>query len=501
MSLKKLALLSARVTQVPAQIDRTIAPLSTRRLNSEKRPSTALRNPNHDQIESDAGRPQPNHRNTMNDRRVANWRLGLIVLLLLAIFAVPLPTRAASTPTPAAFVPPLPDESALTDPSFARPGYENISIPFALKTRYLLALNVDWPTGKINGHARILFVNSTPDTLNKLVLRLYPNHPATPATGTPLAHLRMRIQTLTLNNQAVKWTIDDAYQSTLTIPLTTALPPGGSVQIDTTYSVSYPAPTDELDGLETFPMLAVYQAGAWRDDISTKGLDYIFSETALYAVTLRVQNNVALYAVGHTLTDPQPEDQHVTYHIVTGPVRDFVYTLTKNWGNIPTKADNIQIEVRFKGDPISAQEEADIAAQSMAYYDSHVGPYPYAKLTYLVLSFQSGGIQYPTLLYVDNQRDTNYRRFSTAHEIAHEWFYGFLGNDPLRHAWLDESTAQISLYLFFYDVYGAIVAEAEWTHILFCSDQAGNTHAVDTPATERQRQGQRQQGMSRPVLK
>jgi hypothetical protein len=404
----------------------------------------------------------------------------LILILLTALPSV----QAASTPTPTSLFPALPDQSALTDPSFARPGYENISTPFATKTRYLLALDVDWPNGKISGQARILFVNSTPDMLTNLVLRLYPNHPATPATGTPLAHLRMKVQTLTVDNQPVKWTVSDAYQTKLTIPLTTPLPPGGSAQIDSTYTVAYPPPTDELDGLETFPMLAVYQGGqggGWRDDISTKGLDYIFSETALYAVTLRAPNNVALYTVGHTVTDPNPDNQHVTYHIVTGPVRDFVYTLTKNWGNIPGKAGDIQIDVRFKGDPVAAQEEADIAAQSTSYYDTHFGPYPYGKLTYLVLSFSSGGIQYPTLLYVDNARDTNYRRFITAHEVAHEWFYGILGNDPLRHAWLGESTAQISLYLFFYDTYGATAAEAEWTHILFWSEQAGGGHAVDTP--------------------
>lgn len=407
-------------------------------------------------------------------------RLLLIGLVALLLIGVDRPAAATAIST----LPALPDETAFTDTSFARPGFEFISTPFLSRTRYLLALDVDWPNGKINGQARVLFVNRTPDTLKAILLRLYPNHPVTPATGTPLAHLRMTIRTLTLNGQPVSWTVGDRYQTTLTVPLTTPLPPGGTVQIDTTYTVIYPPPADQLDGLETFPMLAVYQDGGWRTDISTKGLDYIFSETALYAVTLRAPNNVALYAVGHVSTSADTDGQHVIYQIVTGPVRDFVYTLTRNWGNIPTQAGPIAVDVRYKGDPALAQEEATIAAQAMIYYDAHFGPYPYAKLTYLVLGFPSGGIQYPTLLYVDNARDSNYRRFITAHEVAHEWFYGLLGNDPLRHAWLDESMAQISLYLFYYDTYSPTVADAEWSHILTWSQQVSGPHVVDTPVMQ-----------------
>jgi hypothetical protein len=388
-------------------------------------------------------------------------------------------------------LPPLPAETALIDPAWARDGYANVAQPYLAKTRYLLALNVDWTTGTINGQARVLFVNATPDTLTHIVFRLYPNHPATPASGTPLAHLRMKIQNLTVNDTSVAWATNDQYQSTLDVPLPTPLPPGGAARIDTNYTVTYPQPADELDGLETFPLLAVYDngtnglAGTWREDISTKGLDYIFSETALFAVTLRTSDHLALYSVGAiTSTDADPATHRATYHITTGPVRDFVFVLTRNWGYFVAQGAPVPIDVHYKGDPVAAQEEGTIAAQAFAYYDSHYGPYPYARLTYLVLSFPSGGIQYPTLLLDDNARDTNYRRFIAAHEVAHEWFYGIAGNDPLRHAWLDESLAQISLYLFFRDVYNQDVADAEWTHILYWARQANSAHMIDTPVMQ-----------------
>lgn len=421
------------------------------------------------------------------------WSLPAFVAILYLFATLPIPLyavgagRLASTAT----LPSLPDESALTDPGFARNGYTNVAQPFLAKTRYLLALDVDWTTGTITGQARILYVNTTPDTLTHVVFRLYPNHPATPASGTPLARLRMKIQTLIVNDTAVAWATPDQYKSVLDVPLPAPLPPGGAARIDTTYTVGYPQPADELDGLETFPLLAVYEngtngtPGSWREDISTKGLDYIFSETALFAVTLRAADNLALYAVGSiTKTDADAATHHAVYHITTGPVRDFVYILTRNWGYFVAQGAPVPIDVHYKGDPVAAQEEGTIAAQAFAYYDSHFGPYPYAHLTFLVLSFPSGGIQYPTLLLDDNARDTNYRRFIAGHEVAHEWFYGVAGNDPLRHAWLGESLAQISMYLFFQATYGQAVADAEWTHILTWANQVNSTHAIDTPVMQ-----------------
>ncbi|MGE7837247.1 M1 family aminopeptidase [Viridibacillus arvi] len=34
------------------------------------------------------------------------------------------------------------------------------------------------------------------------------------------------------------------------------------------------------------------------------------------------------------------------------------------------------------------------------------------------------------------------------HEIAHQWFYGIVSNDPYTYAWLDEGIAQIATSLF-----------------------------------------------------
>ncbi len=402
-------------------------------------------------------------------------RLSLILIALLLLNVTP-PIRAAADLI-------LPAEADLTNPAFAREGHAGIAAPFLKQTRYLLAFDVDWLHGKITGRADILYVNNTPDTLNSVIFRLYPNHPvpAVYADTYTAAKPRMLIQSVSVGGVAVKWnTAADVYQTVLEVPLTAALAPGTQADILVDYSVAYTSPTDSLDVREAFPLLAVYENGAWRKEITTKSLDFVFSETALYAVTIHTSRDISLYCVG-SITHTDVTDTGITYHITTGPVRDFVFLLTKGWGFMVGKGGPVQIDVRYRGSDALAQEETDIAVRAMNYYDKTFGAYPYAHLTMLVLSYPTGGEEYPTLIFNDNARDIGYRRFITAHEVAHQWFYGVAGNDIARHAWLDESLAQISLYLFYYDVYGSAVAEQEWTYIqVWAKRLKGTARPIDT---------------------
>ena len=44
-------------------------------------------------------------------------------------------------------------------------------------------------------------------------------------------------------------------------------------------------------------------------------------------------------------------------------------------------------------------------------------------------------MEYPTIVFAGPLRDT------IAHELAHQWFYGVVGNDQYHEPWLDESFA------------------------------------------------------------
>jgi hypothetical protein len=74
----------------------------------------------------------------------------------------------------------------------------------------------------------------------------------------------------------------------------------------------------------------------------------------------------------------------------------------------------------------------------MSDHASRFGPFPYADLWVPVLPRFDGGIEYPGIIMLGaGQADDS----TASHEVAHEWFYGLVGNNQGRDPWLDEAFA------------------------------------------------------------
>ena len=70
------------------------------------------------------------------------------------------------------------------------------------------------------------------------------------------------------------------------------------------------------------------------------------------------------------------------------------------------------------------------------------GAYPYPEIDVVLAGHASfGGMEYPTIVF------SVPRRITMAHELAHQWFYGTVGNDQYREPWLDESFATWAMRL------------------------------------------------------
>jgi aminopeptidase N len=77
-----------------------------------------------------------------------------------------------------------------------------------------------------------------------------------------------------------------------------------------------------------------------------------------------------------------------------------------------------------------------------------VGPYPYTELDLVDAPGAFGGIEYPGLVYIGTV-GTEWLIEPTVHEVAHQWFYGLIGDDQLYEPWLDEAAATYAEALYF----------------------------------------------------
>ncbi|MCC6973128.1 MAG: hypothetical protein IT322_03860 [Anaerolineae bacterium] len=381
--------------------------------------------------------------------------LALILFVITTAIGLIPPTAMAQSVS----LPPLPDPALLTDPVFARPGYAQVALPFAGRTRYLLSVEINPAQGLLYGRARVLFVNRTGGTLSSVIFRLYPNHPVH-------GNRQMKINSVQVNGAAAAGNVLDPEGTVYEVPLSSAIPSGSGVTFDFEYTISLPGGSFYYLS-EPLPLVAVYDYSGWRQEVATKGLDYAYNESALFAVNLRAPTEVQTRFVGALKGAVDNLDGTTTYTIVTGPVRNLVIIQARGWGSFELNAA-VPIHVLYSGDLSVAQQIGEIAVNAFNYFDANFGAYPYAAFDLVVMRFPSGGEEYPSLVFVNNAEGFRYRRFITAHEVAHQWFYGIAGNDILRNAWLDESLVQVASYLMYLKTqYGSVnAAEEYWTHVM-----------------------------------
>jgi len=84
---------------------------------------------------------------------------------------------------------------------------------------------------------------------------------------------------------------------------------------------------------------------------------------------------------------------------------------------------------------------ADTAVESFNYFQSIIGPYPHKQLDIIL---DGPGMEYAGIVTVTNE----VRKAIIVHEIAHQWFYGIVSNDPYVDAWLDEGITVLATSLF-----------------------------------------------------
>ncbi|MGW1926908.1 M1 family aminopeptidase [Streptomyces massasporeus] len=87
------------------------------------------------------------------------------------------------------------------------------------------------------------------------------------------------------------------------------------------------------------------------------------------------------------------------------------------------------------------------AVGSVDEFGKRFGRYPYGELD-LVMSDNLddfGSMEFPGLVLLWTEPEGS----AVVHEIAHQWFYGIVGNDQFASPWLDESFAQYATELYY----------------------------------------------------
>jgi aminopeptidase N len=99
-----------------------------------------------------------------------------------------------------------------------------------------------------------------------------------------------------------------------------------------------------------------------------------------------------------------------------------------------------------------------VARDPLAFYSTHVAPYPFEKLANVQSTTRFGGMENAGCIFYDEKAVTGNAEMENliAHEIAHQWFGNSASESDWQHLWLSEGFATYFTNLYIEDKYGRV---------------------------------------------
>ncbi|MBO4927999.1 MAG: M1 family metallopeptidase [Clostridiales bacterium] len=325
-----------------------------------------------------------------------------------------------------------------------------------LKSQNNVSIKFDDISKSISVDHRLTYINYTGAAQNEIYFNLIPQAFADKGGGIEVNSVRVGGKEVELKQ--VNGTV-----YSLTLP--TTLEEELYIEINMSYTVKIPSMagrfgyegnTYNLGNALITP--AIFENGSWLCQPYTDIGDAFYTDIADYRVTIDVPDGYLVASTGRLCQGEYAADD----------VRDFAFTISSDLEFLCEEYEDIAINVFFPKTYVNCGEHVlEVAKKALSYFNSLLGGYPYDTLNLVCTASPAGTgcMEYPGLVMLTVDPETkdalikdntsedqmylaNMLTCSTAHGIAHQWFYGIIGNDEIRYPWIDEG-----MCLFFEGLY------------------------------------------------
>ena len=106
------------------------------------------------------------------------------------------------------------------------------------------------------------------------------------------------------------------------------------------------------------------------------------------------------------------------------------------------------MHIIYPGNEKKARETIKISTAAVDIFNDRFGEYPYTELD-LIEDPLGGliGVEFPNSVLINPSYFSD--PIGISHELAHQWWYGVVGNDVIADPWLDEALATYSSVIYF----------------------------------------------------
>jgi hypothetical protein len=367
----------------------------------------------------------------------------LVLLLAAACGGSSTPAAVPGSPTPS----PTPSVVTVVVPR-ATPAATPVASPHAVTAaaspgcpasyaqpdpqRPRLSARVTVADGVVIGSERIVFTPDLP--VRSVVLRLWAAAPRPAAGGS-------RIDVSSVRVDGTARTPRRPAPTLLRIPATAKA--GQRLTIDVAFRLRLPTGVDDRFGHRGttawfgsgLPLLAWERGRGWAVEPATSAFAEASTSEAMQLTSLAVTR-----ARGLTVLGPGAlvSDDGRTATFAARSVRDVAVAVGAFRTARATAAGKTVLAGVAPGMADSATATAAAEARALRVHASRFGPFPFERLSVAVLPDIRGGIEYPGVILLGHNQLVD---ATASHEVAHEWFYGLVGDDQARDPWLDEAFA------------------------------------------------------------
>jgi hypothetical protein len=370
-----------------------------------------------------------------------------------------------TTPVPTRLVRPLPSPEPASSPSLpvcqATAGQP--------MTRHTVVADVDYKAHLLMVQQGIDYINRSNNVFTELVLNAKPAvwpgafTLASVQAGVADARYKLTGQQLTMalpEPLAPGCSVSIRLRFKLTVP---EIDPGG----DGAYQGYFGRSARQLNLGSWLPTVAVRADGKWvsHEEISIGEQDVL--DVADWDITFHVKNA----SDGLKVAAPGEVKQNgpADWRFIQTGVREFSASFSDlfkvGYRKLP---DGLVIELYHFDDTRvpgasgvidSADHALDVAAKAASLYEDLYGRYNHPRLVVVQADFPDG-MEFSGMVFVGGSyfrsyggSPAAYLTLITAHEVAHQWWYGQVGNDQAENPWLDEALATYSEYAFLEEYY------------------------------------------------
>ena len=359
----------------------------------------------------------------------------------------------------------------------------------------------------VYGTEKVSFFNSTDNTFKELKFNLFTNAFRKGAKYSPISaqyyHQAYKwgdsfgsaeISAVRVDGEKIEFSVVGEDMNILYVPLKKEVFPNERVAVEIDFAADIAKViartginADTVNLANFYPVLCGIENGSFYECVYYSSGDPFFSDVADYTVNFTRDKKYTVAASGETVSEKVEGEKIVSRYKIKN-ARSFALVLSEKFKVMSDKSGDTEIVYYYYSD--GAPDKSLLCAkQALEFFGDKWGAYPYKTYSVVQTPFIQGGMEFTALSYIGADLESAAYREVIVHETAHQWWQTVVGNNEIKHPFIDEGLAEYSTVLFYeaHPEYGytraSLIKSAEQTYKLYCSVYEKITGAVDTTMT------------------